>query len=446
MESRKETIKTIILILLVISSIFFSINIAGYRPDYEILGINSEKQKDTQDSSKLLNNTLNLLAPNIIVRKDAYGREEAVVSDSITKLATVPAIKNRDDIKDILRDISNSPVVETRIRNRNIDEIIGKSIRFYTMDYKLETDTLSSKLLYLGENNQTTSVEFNRVLISDATKNIIYLYKKDNPNNYMQVEFDHNVYDALETTFNDRFNFYGKYIINGNKEFYLRESTSNYTIDKYTVKDLNLSEVAENVFVNNNGLKVSSLDGNKEITDGYAILREGMLSINYINPSIMDKNTVLPTKEEVQARASSFFIAGYLPLIDFTLLKIEGNEIRYQEVYNESLVFSNDSLSVITANVLQNGVSRSSMPRIVRDEQIEKNYLEQFSLENADAVLNFIFKNIKLEDVSDIQLGYNKIYNEEDATITYIPKWYIEYKGKYTEFTELKNKVAKGEL
>lgn len=446
MESRKETIKTIILILLVISSIFFSINIAGYRPDYEILGINSEKQKDTQDSSKLLNNTLNLLAPNIIVRKDVYGREEAVVSDSITKLATIPAIKNRDDIKDILRDISNSPVVETRIRNRNIDEIIGKSTRFYTMDYKLETDTLSSKLLYLGENNQATSVEFNRVLLADATKNIIYLYKKDNPNNYMQVEFDHNVYDALETTFNDRFNFYGKYIINGNKEFYLRESTSNYTIDKYKVKNLNLSEVAENIFVNNNGLKVSSLDGNKEITDGYAILREGMLSINYINPSIMDKNTISPTKEEVQARASSFFIAGYLPLVDFTLLKIDGNEIRYQEVYNESLVFSNDSLSVITANVLQNGVSRSSIPRIVRDEQIEKNYLEQFSLENADAMLNFIFKNIKLEDVSDIQLGYNKIYNEKDATFTYIPKWYIEYKGKYIEFTELKNKVDKGEL
>ena len=99
-HNKKETMKTILLVFLVISSIALSYLITTYQPDYEIFTRKSgQKATEGKDSSALLN----FLTPDSIAKTDAGAREEPPVKGSITKVATVNAVKDRGKLKEIDR-------------------------------------------------------------------------------------------------------------------------------------------------------------------------------------------------------------------------------------------------------------------------------------------------------------------------------------------------------
>ncbi|MBF0714597.1 hypothetical protein HZY83_07925 [Gemella sp. GH3] len=447
MEKRKETIKTFILLFLVVSSIFLTLSIVGNKSDYELLGLTNSKQEE-QAKEKLKTNSLNLLSPNIIVKENKENREEPPMENAIIKASSVHGVKDKHIIKDIMRQISESEIVATRIRTKSINDILDKSKVYYSLNYNYLADTISSQFIYSGDYNQSNSLSFDTVIIPDNTKNIIYLYKS-NSDTYMQIEFNTDIYNYVESWFNVKSEIYSKYIVDGKRKIYVKEIISNYYKDEYSAKNVEINNVAQNIFSNSNNIKISNLDSNtKEATDGYSILREKATEITYINPSniIRTSNNNSQDEVEIQSISANFLLTGYVPDLDYTPTSIKNNKIEYSEVYQEGLVFSNDIISNISVQVNKEGVYTVSYPKIIRDTQISSTKMNVFSVENIDAVLNYLFNNVDLSLVEDVDLGYDKKYDKTNNKLIYTPTWYIKYNGKYIQLEDINEKVKKGEL
>ena len=97
-RKRKETVKSVVLGMLVLMSLTLSYLIITYQPDYEIFTKRSTQK--TVESDK--NNLLNFLIPDSVVKNYEGSREEPIVQNSITKVATVDAIKNKRVLKYLL--------------------------------------------------------------------------------------------------------------------------------------------------------------------------------------------------------------------------------------------------------------------------------------------------------------------------------------------------------
>lgn len=103
----------------------------------------------------------------------------------------------------------------------------------------------------------------------------------------MQIVFKENIYEKVTDLFNKNAKTYGKYMISGNRDFYIKESYDYYT-DEYTTYKVDIKDIFNDIFNARGSIKVSVLDLiQKEITDGYSILREISDSMIYIDPSNM---------------------------------------------------------------------------------------------------------------------------------------------------------------
>lgn len=441
MEKRKEFLKTIILTFLVLSSIFLTFNIAGYKPKYDILGTNQDKQKENQDYNKLKLNSLNLLSPDIIVESNSTSRDEVAIPLSITKLANVNATKDRLVIKKILSEIANEKIEETRFRNKPISEIISDYSKLYTFYYKNSVDTISSKFIYLGENNSTSKFDFDTIVVMDNKPNNLYLYKKGEEN-YFQIELENSIFQKIEEEFERNKSVYYKYSIDENKIIYV-DSKEDHYIDTYSYEDVDLNDVANNIFLRNSNIKYSNaVVDTKEVTDGYSIIREADHYITYINPSNI---TSFNNANDVQSQASSFLIYGYLPNNDYSIFNINGGEVIYKEVHKGASVYSNDYSNLIKVNVSSEGVYNVKYPSIIKNNLLSSEKIGNVSLENISAIMNYLYSNTNLKDIEDVELAYDKTYSK-NKTFIYTPNWYIKYKGKYVSYPELKIKISKGEL
>ncbi|MBF0716153.1 two-component system activity regulator YycH [Gemelliphila palaticanis] len=441
MEKRKEFFKTLILSFLVVSSILLTFNIAGYKPKYDILGTTQDKKTENQDYAKLKSNSLNLLSPDIIIETNSNYREEQAIPLAITKLSNVNAIKDRAVIKNILSTVASNNIEETRFRNKPISEVLKDYNKIYTFRYKHYIDTISSKLIYLGENNSNTKFDFDTVILVDNKPNNIYLYK-EGIDNYFQIELDNNIFEKIEKEFEQHKKSYYKYSIDGIKKIYI-EDKEDYYIDIYSYDEIDLRDVSNDIFLRNSNVKYSNIiDDNKEVTDGYSILRKSDNAITYINPSNISETK---NNTDIQSRAASFLVYRYLPNNDYSILDIIGNEIVYKEIYKGSSVYSKDYSSSIKINVSSEGIYNVKYPLIIKNNLLSSEKMKEGSLENISAIMNYLYYNTNLNDVEDIELSYDKTYSK-NKTFIYTPNWYIKYKGKYISYSDLKIKISRGEV
>ena len=181
-SKRKETVKSVVLGILVLMSLTLSYLIITYQPDYEIFTKRSTQK--SVESNK--NNLLNFLIPDSVVKNYEGSREEPIVQNSITKVATVDAIKNKKVQKDLLSIISDSESTEARVRNRNIEDITTNNVEKIMINYQVTLDSALVKPLFFLEENSNISLEFDTIVLLKDRPNMIYLYKKDDKN-YLQI-------------------------------------------------------------------------------------------------------------------------------------------------------------------------------------------------------------------------------------------------------------------
>ena len=433
-SKRKETVKSVVLGILVLMSLTLSYLIITYQPDYEIFTKRSTQKSVESDKNSLLN----FLIPDSVVKNYEGSREEPIVQNSITKVASVDAVKNKRVLKDLLWIISDSESTESRVRNRNIEDITTNNVEKIMINYKVTLDSALVKPLFFSEENSNISLEFDTIVLLKERPNMIYLYKKDDKN-YLQITVKEKVYDSVNAIFNENKHEYGKYSLN-NKFIYVKEKTDNLTIDEYSIEDVNMNKLARGIFDKKDNIRVSS---NNEMTDGYGILKPQGNRIIYTNPSSEDGKEVDATT--AVTNAINFLELGYNEDVSYQVTTaLEGITI-LQQTYKDSIVFSKDGSAEITVEDNTNGIYRLTSPRRISKAYLSSKTLGTYDIERIEYIINYLYKHVELQSVDDIVLGYEKSYNKSKNTCSYIPTWYIKYNDRYVSFKSLKEAVDKGE-
>ena len=435
MKGRKrERFKSILLVCLVFSSLLLSYLIITYKPDYELF--TRRTQQKVQEGDK--NNLVGFLIPDVMVKTYPGMREEAIVPNSITKISSVEAVKDKQTLKELLVELSKGESTEVRVRNRNIEDITtNNTSEKISIVYKEALDSALVKALFFSEENSNVSLEFDTIALLKDRPNMLYLYKKDDKN-YLQVMLKEAVYDKINEKFNETKKDYAKYSLN-NKFIYLKEADEEKVIDEYSVEEVNITRLAKDVFVKKDDVRVGS---DNEVTDGYAILKSQNHRIVYTNPSNeggKEVGTTVAINNTV-----NFLELGYASDTNYQLTtSLDGITI-FQETHKESIVFSKEGHADIVSEDNSNGIYRLTSPKKLTKTYLSSKQVNLFEVEKTEYVINYLYNNTNLKNVTDIVLGYEKTYNKENNSFSYTPTWYVKYNNRYVSFKKIKELVDGG--
>ena len=433
-SKRKEAVKSIVLVILVLLSLALSYLIITYQPDYEIF--TKRATQKAVDSNK--NDLLNFLIPDSVVKNYEGSREEPIVQNSITKVASVDAVKNKKVLKDLLSILSDGESVESRVRNRNIEDITTNNVEKILINYQVTLDTALVKPIFFSEENSNISLEFDTIVLLKDRPNMIYLYKKDDKN-YLQITLKEEIYEKINSKFNERKQSYAKYSLN-NRFIYLKEADEDNIIDEYSAEEVNLNKLAKDIFEKKDNLRISNED---EVTDGYGILRSINNRLVYTNPSNEGGREVGATV--AINNTMNFLELGYIGDTNYQLTTALEGIIIFQEAYKDSIVFSKDGHADIISEDNSGGIYKLTSPKKLTKTYLSSRKAELYSVEKTEYVINYLYDKVNLKEIDDIVLGYDKIYNKDRNSFSYIPAWYVKYNDRYVSFKKLKEMVENGE-
>ena len=431
---KRERFKSVLLVCLVFSSLLLSYLIITYKPDYELF--TRRTQQKVQEGDK--NNLVGFLIPDVMVKTYPGMREEAIVPNSITKISSVEAVKDKKTLKELLVELSKGESTEVRVRNRNIEDITtNNTSEKISIVYQEALDSALVKALFFSEENSNVSLEFDTIALLKDRPNMLYLYKKDDKN-YLQVTLKEAVYDKINEKFNETKKDYAKYSLN-NKFIYLKEADEEKVIDEYSAEEVNITRLAKDVFVKKDDVRVGS---DNEITDGYAILKSQNHRIVYTNPSNeggKEVGTTVAINNTV-----NFLELGYASDTNYQLTtSLDGITI-FQETHKESIVFSKEGHADIVSEDNSNGIYRLTSPKKLTKTYLSSKQVNLFEVEKTEYVINYLYNNTNLKNVTDIVLGYEKTYNKENNSFSYTPAWYVKYNNRYMSFKKIKELVDGG--
>ena len=198
--------------------------------------------------------------------------------------------------------------------------------------------------------------------------------------------------------------------------------------------------MAKDIFEKKDNLRISNED---EVTDGYGILRLINNRLLYTNPSNEGG-------KEVEATVAinntiSFLELGYVGDTNYQLTTaLEGITI-FQETYKDSIAFSREGHADIISEDNSSGIYRLTSPKKLTKTYLSSKEAELYSVEKTEYVINYLYDRINLKQISDIVLGYDKIYNKDRNSFSYVPAWYVKYNERYVSFKKLKEMINKGE-
>ena len=435
MKGRKrEQFKSVLLVCLVFSSLLLSYLIITYKPDYELF--TRRTQQKVQEGDK--NNLVGFLIPDIMVKTYPGMREEAIVPNSITKISSVEAVKDKKTLKELLVELSKGESTEVRVRNRNIEDITtNNTSEKISIIYQEVLDSSLVKTLFFSKENSNVSLEFDTIVLLKDRPNMLYLYKKDDKN-YLQVTLKEAVYDKINEKFNETKKDYAKYSLN-NKFIYLKEADEEKVIDEYSAEEVNITRLAKDVFEKKDDVRVGA---DNEITDGYTILKSQNHRIVYTNPSNEGGKEVGTTV--AINNTINFLELGYASDTNYQLTtSLDGITI-FQETHKESIVFSKEGHADIVSEDNSNGIYRLTSPKKLTKTYLSSKEVSLFEVEKTEYVINYLYNNTNLKNVTDIVLGYEKTYNKENNSFSYTPAWYVKYNNRYMSFKKIKELVDGG--
>ena len=381
---------------------------------------------------------MNFLIPDRVVKNYEGSREEPIVQNSITKVASVDAVKNKKVLKDLLSILSDGESVESRVRNRNIEDITTNNVEKILINYQVTLDTALVKPIFFSEENSNISLEFDTIVLLKDRPNMIYLYKKDDKN-YLQITLKEEIYEKINSKFNERKQSYAKYSLN-NRFIYLKEADEDNIIDEYSAEEVNLNKLAKDIFEKKDNLRISNED---EVTDGYGILRSINNRLVYTNPSNEGGREVGATV--AINNTMNFLELGYIGDTNYQLTTALEGIIIFQEAYKDSIVFSKDGHADIISEDNSGGIYKLTSPKKLTKTYLSSREAELYSVEKTEYVINYLYDKVNLKEIDDIVLGYDKIYNKDRNSFSYIPAWYVKYNDRYVSFKKLKEMVENGE-
>ena len=100
-----------------------------------------------------------------------------LVKGSITKVATVNAVKDRGKLKEILSVLAKSESTEARVKSVGAEELFGNNNKEkLTINYSVTLESSLVKSLLFSEENSNVTVEFDTiVLLKEKTRHYLFI-------------------------------------------------------------------------------------------------------------------------------------------------------------------------------------------------------------------------------------------------------------------------------
>lgn len=418
---RVERLKTILLAVLVVTSIFLSLKIINYQPSFKKM----QKEKKVQDNffQKVVSGG-NLLSPIQMLihsKGEHFGRSNEIQLSSVMDVLSKSTIINLKDISSNYTDIN---LAESIRDFNNIELVFADSIPFN--EYK--------KYIKISQKSNL-DMSFDRIIIPlDTVENLILLVSMDNKkvieariDNEKTKEFIQQV-----ESYKSAMVKVSPMVVN-NKIIYVPSNEVKIAQIKYFRKFINQKKIEQALFSDSQNLR-QSVSGNVEtISDGVSMMNIYLdsLTMTYVKP-VLGNFEALDLSERISK--SIDFVnshAGWDERYRYVTSSGFESSIRFRLFINNSPVFTNKKMSEIEVKPGKEKIEMYSRPIFYLDFELESPDLKVYTLKPGADVLEQLkqVKGFQLENLQNMTIGYSMEESDRNDIIHLVPSWYYKYNG-----------------
>lgn len=422
-KTNYEILKTILLIILVTSSIFLTLNIWTYQPSYssideeaivENVSIGTEKELDDVISPTRIIYSVN---NNLI-----YGTINPIEIQAIMQEFKKWDFSMFTDITARIDDFY-SFLNETNQLQINYAVSVPMSLYKSSLDSKnnlLPNFNFDNIILKLSNDND----EFAKVyFVSTKTKEV---YESLIPASYV-TGIENNYLTEIQS--NQNYAILKFKELKNNRRIYYKADTNGMYSYQHLFMTIDADKFKNALFKNPDLVQRNAMISGTEYTDGFSVLRiYDNFTISYINPSEMLQSVNTLTTSSI--KKSIDYInshAGWNYNYQLVSNDIVNNKLEFRMYYPDGLPIFSDSPGLATINL---GWGNSGIVEYFRGNFTLGVEMEKFEMDVAsgETVLNYLenMEEINLENIEDLTLAY-KIKREGASRIVYLlPTWYYK--------------------
>ncbi|MCQ6280242.1 YycH family regulatory protein [Bacillus sp. EB600] len=424
-----ETIKTTMLTILVLLSVFLTWNLWTYQPKYATM----EKNNVVADTMSEKQEIKKIVRPDMVL----YHKQGQYYGTTRT-----------DELDKLIKELGHWSFTDVKIyadKPENLNELThgnGKVEIVFPAEVPIE---LYQNVLKFTD-KKIPSFNFDRIIINaeglDKGNGIVYFVSTVN-----QVVYSSHISASFLNDFKrgfykgaGRYPSYMSYNVNEKRTIFLPENPVEMMVYKYLPVTLNSEKFKDALFNDPNFVQKSIVTKGEEYTNG-----SSKMNINY------DKNMLL----YVNPTAKGYYLEDSKGLMKRSIDFVNGHggwtdPYRYVErddnnhqvtfrLYSEEgyPVFNEDGLSEISETFGKNEINKYIRPNISMELPI-KTEMQKITSPSGHTVLQFIQsqKNFKPELLQNIVLGYEMGRDSKESKLIILkPVWFYQYDNKWKQIS-----------
>lgn len=431
----KEVIKSVILIIFVLFSVFMTYRVWTFTP--ELTDLESDMNAETPAIGPKISKPIDsVIMPLRIINRNGTDLKGTSNVEEIKKITDVMLDK---DVKKV--DILTS---ESAVQLDDLSE------RYTVLDFpdSVPSEMYLNQVLGLSMSNYP-KINFDRILVDTKSTDraVVYLLSENKQKAIkLQTTIKSHEFDKINKEAASKFKLYTSIITNQNttneiNQIYAPETADNiniyrYVSNKISVSDLNDVILGDSVIARNNDNHVSTYNNNT----GIATVNEKKQTYRYTNLS-EDENNI---KDLSKSISNSFkFINEHAGFTDeFRLFGTDPKQgnVNYKMFLNNYPVFDEDNLSSIEASWGRDTITEYNRGLITTGVAVPSKK-ESDEIPTAEEVRFNLASNAEIDfnKVTNFAIGYDLSLPVDDIdnlqdTIEFTPKWYIKYDGEWKQY------------
>lgn len=431
----KEVIKSVILIIFVLFSVFMTYRVWTFTP--ELTDLETDMNTKTPAIGPKISKPIDsVIMPLRIINRNGEDLKGTSNVEEIKKITDVMLDK---DVKKV--DILTS---ESAVQLDDLSE------RYTILDFpdSVPSEMYLNQVLGMSMSNYP-KINFDRILVDTKSDDqaIVYLLSENKQKAIkLQTTIKSQKFDNINKEVASKFKPYTSIITNQNttneiNQIYAPETADNiniyrYVSNKISVSDLNDVILGDSVIARNNDDDVLTYNNNT----GIATVNEKKQTYRYTNLS-EDENTI---KDLSKSISNSFkFINEHAGFTDeFRLFGTDAKkgDVNYKMFLNNYPVFNEDNLASIEASWGRDIITEYNRGLITTGVAVPSKK-ESDDLPTAEEVRFNLASNAEIDftKVTNFAIGYDLSLPTDDIdnlqdTIEFTPKWYVKYNGEWKQY------------
>ncbi|OKO96799.1 YycH protein [Geobacillus proteiniphilus] len=418
-----ETIKTIVLTLLVLISITLTFALWTYHPKYDVLQ-NDEYIQHVSVSNTQVDTAMVVQPKQILIHKN--GVPYAVTKDEEKNEVLKEMRKwTLDDFEDVSSSVPQGKFLSF-LNGKERLEII----------YPDEVPIDIYRLIFTIDDRGLDGLAFDRLLVPLGGKDEfpIYFIATDKHKIYKAIASDASL-SAIGRLAKEASHFprYFAYPVSETKQLYLPEKEVVLSSLQYYTDELDADKFKEALFSDPSFVKKDLIPFGEEYTDGSRLMDVDFLQrmLLYVNPAARVSNMGQTEQETHIIQKSIDFVnehGGWTDLYHFARWSEEDRKVTFRLVVNGYPVFNEYGMSEIVETWGASDLMKYQRP-LFRLEIADRNRTSK-TLPSGHEIVNWFeqTKGVRKSLIKDIAIGYELIKDpEREKVIRLEPAWFYLY-------------------